>query len=108
MTDIVLRDIDAVLADRIGRIAQARGWTLPQVLLRLLEEGLHACEVNGAVHLADNEAGVLEAAIAAMESVPSDPGFALIGRAPAAREAAPEPDQTITAHFDLEPSGSME
>lgn len=79
MTDIVLRDIDPVLAERIRRIGEARGWSAPDTLLRLLEHGLNACEDEGAVRFDGKEAGVLEAAIAALEQVPDDPGFALIG-----------------------------
>lgn len=79
MTDIVLRDIDPVLAERIRRIGDARGWSLPETLLQLLEHGLNACEGDGAVRFDGKEASVLEAAIAALEQVPNDPGFALIG-----------------------------
>ena len=78
MTDIVLRDIDPLLAERIKRLGDARGWPVHDTLLRVLEQGLHACEGHGPVQLEANEAGALEAAIAAMEEVPSDPGFALI------------------------------
>lgn len=81
MTDIVLRDIDPVLAERIRRIGEARGWSLPDTLLELLEHGLNACEGDGAVRFDGRESSVLEAAISAMEQVPDDPGFALIGRA---------------------------
>jgi hypothetical protein len=107
MTDIVLRDIDSVLADRIRGIGEAQGWGMAQTLLYVLEQGLSACEGDGAVVLADHEAGVLQAAIAALERVPSDPGFALIGRAPAPAPAAPEPDQSIAARFVLESSGAL-
>ena len=100
MTDIVLRDIDAVLAERITRIAQAHGWSQPQALLHVLERGLHACEGDGAIGLAEQEARVLRAAIQAMEHVPSDPGFALIGRAGPAPEPAAQPDQTISPRFE--------
>ena len=102
MTDIVLRDIDALLAERIARIAQAHGWTQPQALLHVLERGLHACEGDGAIGLAEQEARVLQAAIQAMEHVPSDPGFALIGRAGPAPQPAAEPDQSIKPRFELE------
>ncbi|HEX2594867.1 MAG TPA: hypothetical protein VHL61_00215 [Luteimonas sp.] len=102
MTDIVLRDIDSVLADRIGRLAQAHGWSHPRTLLHVLEQGLHACESDGSVGLAEQEARVLQAAIQAMEHVPSDPGFALIGRAGPVPEAAPQPDQSIKPSFELE------
>jgi hypothetical protein len=81
MTDIVLRDIDPVLAERIKRISDKRGVSLSQTLFELLEHGLHAYEGDGTVRFDTSEDDVLQAAIAAMEGVPSDPGFALIGRA---------------------------
>lgn len=102
MTDIVLRDIDSVLAERIARIAQAHGWSQPQALLHVLERGLHACEGEGSIGLAEREARVLQAAIQAMEHVPSDPGFALIGRAGPPPEPAAQPDQSISPRFELE------
>ena len=80
MTDIVLRDADPILVDRIRRVAQARGWELPQAMLYLLEQGLHVYEGDGSVHLDNAEANALQAAIAALEQVPNDPGFAAIGR----------------------------
>ena len=101
MTDIILRDVDAVLADRIRRIGEAHGWSPPDTLLRILERGLHHCEVDGAVRLADHEAGVLQAAIQALEQVPSDPGFALIGRAVPAKPEPAQPDQSISDDFEL-------
>lgn len=106
MTDIVLRDIDPALADRIARIGQAHDWDAAQTLLQVLDRGLHACERDGAVRLAEYEAGLLQAAIAALEHVPSDPGFAMIGRAEPQPAPIQEPDQTITAH--LEPDGQAE
>jgi hypothetical protein len=102
MTDIVLRDIDAGLADRIRRIADAHGWDQPRTLLRLLELGLHAVERDGAVALADHETGVLEAALRALEQVPSVPGFAMIGRAAPAPAKPDEPDQSVVPLFGLE------
>ena len=103
MTDLVLRDIDPLLAERIKRLGEARGWAVHDTLLRVLEQGLNACEGHGPVHLEANEAGALEAAIAAMEQVPSDPGFALIGRAGAPPPPpADEPDQSISGRFTLE------
>jgi hypothetical protein len=86
MTDIVLRDIDPVLAERIKRISDKRGMSLSQTLLELLEHGLHAYEGDGAVRFDNSEADVLQAAIAALEGVPNDPGFALIGRAASAQD----------------------
>jgi hypothetical protein len=102
MTDIVLRDVDASLADRIRRIADAHGWDMPRTLLRLLELGLQAADRDGDVALADHEASVLEAALKALEQVPSVPGFAMIGRAGPAQAQAEEPDQTIAPSFGLE------
>ena len=80
MIDIVLRDADRILIDRIERVAQARGWDLPQAMQYLLEQGLHVYEGDGSVRLDTSEADALQAAIAALEQVPSDPGFAAIGR----------------------------
>ena len=84
MTDIVLRDADPVLVDRIQRVADARGWTMPRALQHLLEQGLHAVEGDGSVRFDTAEADVLQAAIAALEEVPDDPGYASIGRLPPA------------------------
>ena len=103
MTDIILRDVDAVLADRIRRIGEAHGWSPPDTLLHLLEYGLHACEGDGKARLDSAERDVLGSAIQAMEQVPDDPGFALIGRAEGAPPPAQEgPDQSIRPEFSLE------
>ena len=102
MTEIVLRDIEPVLVERIRRISEKRGWSLPDTLLRLLERGLAAAEGRGAPQLDDTEAGALERAIAAMEQVPDDAGFALIGRAPPEVAVADEPDQRIAPEFNLQ------
>jgi hypothetical protein len=102
VTDIILRDIDAVLADRIRRLADAHGWSLPDALLRLLEQGLHACEGELAARLDQAERDVLQAAILALEDVPDDAGFALIGRAGDSPAATDGPDQSISPQFSLE------
>jgi len=81
MTDIVLRDIDPALKGRIERVARVRGWDVPGALARLLEIGLESVEAALAPDLDGREADVLGGAIAAMERMPDDPGFALIGRA---------------------------
>lgn len=83
MTDLVLRDIDPSMADRIKRLADARGWNMHVTLENLLQRGLMACEQGLHVHFNDRESTALEEAIAAMEGVPGDEGFGLIGRAPA-------------------------
>lgn len=80
VTEIVLRDIDPVLADRIRRIADARRWDLPRTLQHLLEQGLYAVEADMNVRFSDSDSDALRAAIAALEGVPDDPGFSLIGR----------------------------
>ena len=78
MTDIVLRDIDALLAERIARIAQAHGWTQPQALLHVLERGLHACEGDGAIGLAEQEARVLQAAMTRQVSGEYDEQYRIV------------------------------
>lgn len=96
MTEIVLRDIDPVLADRIRRVADARRWTLPQALQHLLEQGLYVIEAEINVRLTETDNDVLRAAIAALEEVPNDPGFSLIGRVERPKELdAPEVDMSF-------------
>ena len=80
MTDIVLKDADPILFDRIRRVAEARGWDLPRALHYLLEQGLHVYEGDGSVRFDNAEADALQAMIAALEQVPDDPGYASIGR----------------------------
>ena len=79
MTDLVLRDIDQILAARIRRVADTNGWTIHQTILHLIERGLFASE-GGALRFDSAESDVMQAAIAALEGVPNDPGFSLIGR----------------------------
>jgi len=81
MTDIVLKDIDEVLLERIKRVADRRGWALSHALLQLLERGLYAAEGDGKLSFDNSEADVLQAAIAALESVP-DGDFSMIGQLP--------------------------
>jgi hypothetical protein len=81
MTDIVLHDIDALLAERIRRVADANGWTLQDALMHLLEHGLFACESELKARFTDSDALALRAAILALEKIQDDPGFAQIGRA---------------------------
>ena len=40
MTDIVLKDVDPILAERIRRVSQARGWPIHDTIFNLLEQGL--------------------------------------------------------------------
>jgi len=82
MTDLVLRDIDPELADRIKRLSAARGWSMHDTLRILMEQGLYACEAGMDVHFNDPEAMAIQDAIAALELIADDQGFGLIGRAP--------------------------
>ena len=86
MTDLVLRDIEPRLAARIRRVAEANGWTMHDTILHLLERGLYASE-GGALRFDSRESDVLQSAVAALERVPNDPGFSLIGRVPGADDA---------------------
>ena len=70
MTDIVLKDADPILFDRIRRVADARGWDLPHALQDLLEQGLHVYEGDGSVRFDNTEADALAAMIKALEQVP--------------------------------------
>lgn len=93
MTELVLRDIDPVLADRIRRVAEARRWSLPQAVQHLVEQGLYVVEADINVRFSDTDSNVLMEAIAALEQVPSDPGFSLIGRVERPKELdAPDVD----------------
>lgn len=80
VTDIIVRDLEPALLERIKQIGVARGLDMPQTLLELLQLGLHSCEGRGAPPLNQTESGALDAAIKALEQVPDDTGFALIGR----------------------------
>jgi hypothetical protein len=105
MTDIVLRDVDLPLQQRLQRIGRLRGWDMAETLLQVLQQGLYVIETGRESIDISDEAGVLEAAISALEHVPNDPGFALIGRAPAAASpAADEPDQSVLADLEASPS----
>ena len=82
MADLVLRDIDPVLADRIKQLCESRGWSMHETLHNLIEQGLWACESGLHVHFNDRESVALEQAIKALETVQDDAGYGLIGRAP--------------------------
>ena len=92
MSEIVLRDIDPVLAERIRRVAESRRMGLPEALLYLLEQGLYAAEADMTVRFNDRDSDALMEAIAALEQVPSDPGFSLIGRVERKAEGEPAQD----------------
>lgn len=79
MTEIML-NVDPLLLERVRRMAAAKGWSEQQALGRLLEHGLFACEAELAARFDDSDADALQAAIAALEQIQDDPGFASIGR----------------------------
>jgi hypothetical protein len=80
MTDLVLRDIDPAVAERIKRLADTRGWSMHVTLETLLHHGLQSCESGLHVHFNDRESDALQKAIAEMERVANDDGFGLIGQ----------------------------
>ena len=75
-----MAELDLVLAQRLERLAAARGWSEEEALQRTVARGLAALEVESATDLAAEEADVLKAAIAALEQIPTD-SFAAIGKA---------------------------
>lgn len=75
MTDIVMKDIDPVLADRIRRVAEARGWNMHDTLFHLLEQGLFITEAEVRSGFNDREVDVLSEAISALKDVPRGHGF---------------------------------
>jgi hypothetical protein len=99
MTDLVLRDIDTVLAERIRKVAQTNSWTVHQTILHLIERGLYASE-GGALRFDGAESDVLQSVIAALETVPNDPGFSLIGRMGEASSSVEEPAVQRATGFD--------
>ncbi len=86
MTDLVLRDIEPLLANRIRRVAETNGWTLHQTILHLIERGLYASE-GGALRFDSAESDVMQSVIAALEVIPNDQGYSLIGRVAGAQQA---------------------
>ena len=75
-----MAELDIVLAQRLERLAAARGWSEEEALQRTVARGLAALEAESATDLAADEADVLKAAIAALEQIPTD-SFAAIGKA---------------------------
>ncbi|RRN59235.1 hypothetical protein EIM48_04185 [Pseudoxanthomonas sp. SGNA-20] len=75
MPDLVLRDIDPILAERIQRVAQARGWPLREAVIRLLEQGLFAAEEEVRAGFENQEVEALAEAIAALKLLPAGRDF---------------------------------
>lgn len=82
MTEILLRDLDPALLERINAYADTQGWGQARTLRFLLEQGLRASIGDDRSTFDPAEDGVLAAAIGALEQIPDDT-FALIGRDPA-------------------------
>lgn len=99
MTDLVLRDIDPMLAERIRKVARTNGWDVHETILHLIERGLYASE-GGALRFDGSESDVMQSVIAALETVPNDPGFSLIGRIGDQPQLASEPEPPPPAQFD--------
>ena len=87
MTENIALNIDPLLLERVRRMATAKGWSEQQALVHLLEHGLFACEAELAARFNDSDADALQAAIAALEQIQDDPGFASIGRVESDRAA---------------------
>lgn len=75
MIDLVLRDVDPILAERIRRVSVARGWSQHETLMRLLEQGLFASEHEVRSGFVDPEVDALTDAIAALRELPAGKGF---------------------------------
>ena len=80
MTETVALTLDPLLLDLVRRLAEAQGWAEQEALAHLLEHGLFACEAELAARFNDSDADALQEAIAALEQIQDDPGFASIGR----------------------------
>lgn len=85
MADILLRDIDPEMAERIKALARQRGWPIQDVILHLLKQGLGMVEplpapVPGDIaRLAgaweDDESRAFREAMQAFEKLPDDTAY---------------------------------
>jgi hypothetical protein len=75
MTDLLIRDLDPILTDRIQRVSAARGWRVDETISRLLEHGLFAMESEVRGGFSDPEVDVLSDAIAALRAMPQGGTF---------------------------------
>ena len=69
MADLILKNIDPVLSERILRLSVARRWDARETVVRLLEQGLFAIENEVHGNLDNDEASALSEAIAALKQV---------------------------------------
>lgn len=82
MADILLRDIDADMAERIKTLARERGWPIHDVIMQLLKQGLGIIEPEPAAQPGDiarlnnawqdTESRAFEEALKAFETLPDD------------------------------------
>jgi hypothetical protein len=86
MSPFALDALGPMLADRLRKLAGARGWSESETLLRVIERGLLSVEGEVPARLEDEEADALKAAIAALEQIPTDT-FAAIGKIPGDAES---------------------
>lgn len=100
MSELILRDIEPSVLERVRQWADTQGMSLDGAMATLLVRGLtHSVEIGD---LQAFDARVLEEAIKALEKIPSDPGFALIGRTPpSAPPAGIAPDQAIDSAWSM-------
>jgi len=75
MADVILRDVDPLLLERIRRLAVARGWTREHTCMVLLEQGLFAGEHEMSHGFEHPEVDVLSEAIHALQALPAGAEF---------------------------------
>ncbi|MBD9369869.1 hypothetical protein [Xanthomonas sp. XNM01] len=75
MSDLVLRNLDPILAERLRRVGMARGWNAQDTVLRLLEQGLLVAEQEVSGGFVRGEVDALSDAIAALKQLPAGQGF---------------------------------
>ncbi|MCL7715857.1 hypothetical protein [Stenotrophomonas mori] len=71
MADVILRDLDPLLLERIRRLAVARGWTREQTCAVLMEQGLFASEYEVRNGFENAEVDALSEAIQALHALPA-------------------------------------
>jgi len=75
MADLLLRDLDPLLDERIRRVAVARGWTREYTCVVLLEQGLFSSELEVRHGFQNPEVDALADAIAALQALPDAKSF---------------------------------
>ena len=74
MVDLLLRDLDPLLNERIRRVAVALGWTREYTCVVLLEQGLFTSELEVRSGFQSPEVDALADAIAALQALPDAQG----------------------------------